>query len=151
MFVFKRYSTLDWTHIMIHHSLTKDSGTVSWGAIDRYHTENLGMDEIGYHFGLELVGEYHRICVGRTLAKHGAHCPPMNRKAIGVCVVGNYDITKVKFEQYWWLAILCRWLISEFKIPLENIVEHKDYASKSCPGKLFDIDKLKKQIAGSRV
>jgi hypothetical protein len=150
MFIYKRYSTLDWTHIVIHHSLTKDGDTVSWGAIDKYHTEHYKWDEIGYNFGLERVSGIYRLFMGRTLAKQGAHCPPMNRKGIGICVVGNYDKESVLSIQYWWLAILCRDLMKSFDIPIDNIKRHSDYSSKSCPGKFFDMEELKKKIVGCK-
>ena len=136
-----------WTHIILHHSLTKDSVTVSWSAIRRYHTQHLGWDDIGYNFGVELVGtkwqKDYEIFVGRTLDKSGAHTKGMNSKGIGICCVGNYDIVKPQPEMIARLVPLLKWLRKEYKIPMENIQGHRDFAKKTCPGELFDLDHIK--------
>ena len=90
-------------YIIIHHSLTKDSETVDWKGIRRYHrsyaylgkivTQENAMNliasgkrikrpwsDIGYHFGIEHI-DYHdteettcEILVGRMQNARGAHC-----------------------------------------------------------------------------
>jgi hypothetical protein len=134
---------------MIHHSLTKDGETVSWGAIRRYHVETLKWLDIGYHFGVELVGDDYEVLVGRPLTMQGAHCyqEGMNRVAIGVCCVGNYDEGPPPEEM---LRILGRSLIAPlmeiFDIPERSIVFHRDFAQKSCPGEKFTNDEVLKHV-----
>ena len=145
---------IDWTHIMLHHSLTKDGATVSWGAIRKYHTDPAGpykMKDIGYHYGIELVGDRHEILAGRVLTETGAHCYQvgMNSKAIGICLVGNFDEEVPCEGLLHQAARLVKMLMEIFKIPVENVVAHRDYAPKSCPGKLFDMDKFRARVAGT--
>lgn len=133
---------MDWTHIMIHHSLTKDGEAVSWGAIRDFHIYVRHWEDIGYHFGVELVGKRYEALVGRPLTMHGAHCyqQGMNSKAIGICCVGNYDMIKPPQEM---LAVLGYRLIMPlmkiYNIPTSNVVFHREYAEyKSCPGAMFN-------------
>lgn len=137
------------THIIIHHSLTKDSLTVSWGAIRKYHIFTNGWEKIGYHCGLELIDDAYEILIGRMWDETGAHCKEqgMNRKSLGVCFVGNFDLIEPPLAQWKkgveFVAMLCR----IFVIPVENIKAHRDYATyKSCPGKLFDMDKFRTDV-----
>lgn len=131
--------------IVIHHSLTKDSKTVSWDDITRYHTKSLKWNDVGYHFGIELVDNDYQIFTGRPLGTVGAHCKQngMNRKSIGICFVGNYDKNEVPDTMYDKGANLIAGLC--FSTPCnENLIfPHGEFATyKSCPGIRFRMDQL---------
>jgi len=125
------------THIIIHHSLTEDGKTVSWGAIRFYHVHKNGWAQIGYQLGIELIGNHYEILMGRMLNEVGAHTVGMNSHSIGICMVGNFDLEPPPNAQLDLLVSLTRSLMEIFDIPIENVKRHADYAPKSCPGKLF--------------
>ena len=133
-------------YIILHHSLTKDGKTVSWGAIRNYHVNHLGWRDIGYHLGIELIGGQYEILMGRMLNDTGAHCRGMNTKSIGICFVGNFDIEQPPLEQWWKGVKLARSLMEIFDIPAENVKGHTDFSPKTCPGKLFDLDKFREDL-----
>ena len=145
------------THIMIHHSLTKDGEEVSWGAIERYHREVDKWLDVGYHAGVEetgpeaKLGEYrYQALIGRPLADQASACPQggMNRVALHVCCVGNYDDVAPPDALLRCLVrrVVLPWM-REFLIPPENIVGHRDFnPAKSCPGRLFDLDRLRAMV-----
>lgn len=141
-----------WSHIMIHHSLTEDGPTVNWSAIRKYHTVTNKWSDIGYHFGVEHTAFDYECLVGRPLDYPGAHCKEggMNHEAIGICVVGNYDIIPPNPRA---LDVLVSRLIiplmRAFSIPANGIVFHRDYASyKSCPGALFTREMILERLRG---
>ena len=78
--------------IVIHHSLTEDGEVVNWQAIKKYHRDK-GWTDVGYHFGLDLIGDEVEVMVGRPLNAVGAHVAEqrVNWKSIGICIIGNYD------------------------------------------------------------
>ena len=135
-----------WTHIIIHHSLTEDGQTVNWQAIRRYHIVDLGWADIGYHYGIEWIHRGYEILVGRPLSMDGAHTLGMNDKAIGICVVGNYDVQYPMAAMIVKLVPLVRDLCEIFSIPKENVQGHRDYAAKSCPGKNFNLDLIRQEL-----
>lgn len=146
-----------WTHIMIHHSATPDGATFSWSAIRRFHKTDPQhrWADIGYHFGVERVGAEYEALVGRPLDRLGAHCPQgdMNKNAIGICVVGNYDIIEPSRLALGVLQDrLLRPLMRQFNIPPANIVFHHTFnPAKSCPGELFTRELLVPFIPGAIV
>lgn len=141
-----------WEYIMLHHSLTADNRTVSWPAIRRYHTTEMGMHAIGYAFGVELCGPEYEAIIGRSLYQIGAHCKQgeMNHKAISICLVGNFDKAPPPPAQMEVLRDrLLVPLMEGFKIPPSRIVFHRDYAGyKTCPGTMLTKAYLAQFIPG---
>lgn len=136
--------------IFVHHSLTKDSGSVSWGAIRKYHTETKKnpYKDIGYHAGIELVKSgnelYYEILMGRMWDTPGAHVRGANGDSLGLCFIGNYDITAPKKEMIKIGAkVIALWL-RLFNLTIDDIYSHHNFnIHKTCPGSLFDMAHLK--------
>lgn len=137
--------------IYVHHSLTKDGQTVSWGAIRKYHMTPASKGgpadgpwrDIGYHAGIELVDSggilYFEILVGRFWNVPGAHAGAgHNSESLGFCFIGNYDVSDPPAEMLERGAKFIRscWM-DPYGIPIERVRRHSDVAAKTCPGKLF--------------
>ena len=138
--------------IILHHSATKDSGTVSWNAIRRYHVNECNWGQIGYHFGLEYIedkgdpkGSY-EILMGRMLNMQGAHTTGQNNQSIGICFVGNYDNVTPPPEMILQGVKLVRWLCAHYGIMPDKIFGHREFANKTCPGELFDVEMFKTMV-----
>ena len=132
--------------IVIHHSATRDSGTVSWDAIRQYHMTKMNppMRDIGYHAGTELVGKIFVGQMGRALDTPGAHTKHHNAHSLGFCFVGDYDKavpdeTMLVLAAQFVLAPWCR----KFAIPVDRIRPHSEFAAKTCPGLLFPVEHLR--------
>jgi N-acetylmuramoyl-L-alanine amidase len=135
-------------YIVIHHSLTKDSKTLSAQAIRKAHKAMAWVD-IGYHYVIERVANHYEIICGRMMNEIGAHCKEfdMNSKSIGICLIGNFDIEPPPVAQ-WKLALkLVQSLCDVLGISKYNVKGHRDYATyKSCPGRLFDMGKFRSEL-----
>jgi len=136
--------------VICHHSLTKDSGSVSWGAIRLYHTQTLKRPykDIGYHVGVELVksgGElYYEALMGRMWTETGAHVRGHNLDSLGICFIGDYDKEVPKPQLVMAGAkVIALWL-DLFQLSINDIYSHHNFAPhKSCPGKLFNMELLR--------
>ena len=132
------------TTIIIHHSLTKDSETVSWGAIRTFH-KSKKFSDIGYHYGIENLRGQTEILVGRTTDKKGAHCKGFNSDSIGICFIGNFDVDAVPKESWDAGVKLVRFLRAQYGI--NEVLGHTELNSKkSCPGKKFNLDKFREEV-----
>jgi len=107
--------------IILHHSLTRDSQTVSWDAIRRYHVFNNGWAAIGYHWGIELIGSTYETMIGRVSDRQGAHAYGQNGDSIGICFVGNYDLKSPTSEMLDQGLLLVRWLMRIYDIKKTDV------------------------------
>lgn len=142
------FAGTDWkkfTHIVMHHSLTKDQQVVDWDAITRYHTKTKGWRFNGYNSGVEIVNGKLEVMIGRPLNIDGAHTYGMNDKAIGICVIGAYDYAPPHKEKLKVLVVLVKKYMKVFNIPKENVIGHREVpnTTKTCPGTKFDMDKFR--------
>ena len=133
--------------IILHHSLTEDSQTVSWGAIRKYHVGVQKWLDIGYNFGLELIGDHYEILMGRMMNEARAHKKGYNSNSLGICFIGNFDEAPPPPDQ-WNLGIrLVTSLCQQFFIPPERVMGHREFTdTKSCPGKMFNLVEFRRQI-----
>ncbi len=120
--------------IYIHHSATRDTASVSYNAIKRYHTETNNWDDIGYDYLIEYVKDAPMVFTGRGLQYMGAHTRGYNDH-LGVCVVGNFDEKVLPSDK---TAVLVRLLASLLvlfpHLTTDDIHYHREVANKTCPG-----------------
>ena len=145
-----------WTAIVVHHSAT-DVGNVA--SIDDYHRNNNGWDGIGYDF---IIGNGSGCGNGEvdstfrwTGQKIGAHCKTdasnwANEKAIGICLIGNFNKTRPSSRQMASLTKLVRFLSDRYDIPKSRIYGHSTTPGHStktdCPGKNFPMSNFKTSL-----
>jgi len=135
------------THIVIHHAQI-DSGNSDYYKF--LHKGIFGWDDVGYHYiignGIAELSIDGYIEEGRNIQFQGAHVKGHNSYTIGICLTGNFDNYSPTENQIKSLTKLVTELMAKYDIPKENIVGHSDFedVSKTCPGKLFNIDDYKK-------
>lgn len=134
--------------IIVHHSATEDGRSLSWSAIQDYHVNVRGWSDIGYHAGIEQVGPKFICLFGRPDILPGAHTIGQNRCSFGFCFVGDFDKVAPGRPRLIVAArrVLAPWLL-RYGLGVRNIMPHRDFADKSCPGKLFDMHQLRDIVA----
>jgi len=133
--------------IVVHHSLTMDSGSVSWGAIGHYHRSVRAWSDIGYHAGCENINGRFECLYGRPWHIQGAHTQGQNHNSLGFCFVGNFDDEDPGVDRVIEavVRVLAPWCLM-FHITPEDIHGHNEYSSKTCPGKMFPMDLLREMV-----
>jgi hypothetical protein len=116
--------------IILHHSDSDVEAHDDIRIIRKWHVEERGWRDVGYHYFIRKDGTIQR---GRSLDQIGAHCAGHNRASIGICLSGGDKFT---VRQFCSLYDLLNNLYREFgKI---RTVGHNAYSDKACPN--FDVE-----------
>tara|TARA_R110002012_G_scaffold224816_2_gene396768 strand:+ start:89 stop:523 length:435 start_codon:yes stop_codon:yes gene_type:complete len=126
--------------IIIHCSATREGQDIPVETIKKWHVEDRGWSDIGYHFYININGE---IKGGRDIAKTGAHCKNHNRNSIGICYCGGVEAdgktpkdTRTEEQKQALLSVL---KTMKAMYPKATIYSHNEFANKACPS--FDATK----------
>ena len=121
------------TELIVHCSATPAGRDVTAADIRRWHKEERGFADIGYHFVVRLDG---KVECGRPLANIGAHCRGHNSRSVGVCYVGGINShgrpadTRTPAQRKALLGLLTA---LRRRFPGASIHGHRDFAPKACP------------------
>lgn len=140
------------TAITIHHTATSNDyvdAVEVIKSIQKYHMDERGWCDIGYHF---LVDRDGNIYEGRPLSALGAHVAGHNQGNVGIAVLGDFNEREPNAKEIDALVTLVSWLVEEYRIPLGNVKGHRDYAATECPGEhLYEkLENIRRRV-GSRV
>tara|TARA_R110000803_G_scaffold84087_2_gene150251 strand:+ start:6773 stop:7246 length:474 start_codon:yes stop_codon:yes gene_type:complete len=78
----------DINKIIVHCSATYPDQNAGVDTIRKWHVEERGWDDIGYHYVIRRDGTVEE---GRPIIKAGAHCRGQNKNSVGVCLEGGLE------------------------------------------------------------
>ena len=128
-------------YIVIHCAATKASMDIGLTEIRKWHVQDNGWRDVGYHYIIRRNGE---VELGRSIRDTGAHAAGYNHKSVSVCMVGGMaedNSAENNFTAQQWTALLD--LIKQLKIqyPEADVIGHNEISEKECPS--FDVQKWK--------
>ena len=141
-----------WKYIVIHHSASKKG---SLQGMDMYHRQKRKMENgLAYHF---VIGNGNgmpdgRIEVGNRWKRQikGGHLASddLNEVAIGICLVGNFEVDRPTAAQMQSLYALVSYLNRRCGISKNNVRAHKQINTKptACPGKRFPTETFRNNL-----
>lgn len=144
-----------WNGIVLHHSKGADNLTrLSFDEIRKFHMDQppvgRGWVDVGYQHVIERVDGSLIAIIGRPLDKMGSHAPPRNSDTLGVCFVADFDLAPPDQDMLDFAAhyVVCPAInLFQMKFP-ECLLAHRDVTpARTCPGKFFSMDALRKAVA----
>ena len=131
--------------IVVHCSATPPDAYIGAEEIRRWHVQERGWDDIGYHYVIRRNGDVEK---GRPLNIVGAHVLNYNNTTIGICLIGGLKDSSSKtpeanftYSQYTSLVSLLTILQDTVLKKSMRVVGHRDLdKGKDCP--CFNVKEL---------
>lgn len=144
------------TYIVLHTAAFR--GKTDAKLINLWHIER-DFDMIGYHIVItgSMFDDKAKVEYGRPLQFHGAHAFGFNGKSVGICMTGHGDHMEWTEAQIGLLSKVVSDLMDAYNIPMKNVIGHRNTPweklkrNKTCPGKLIDMDEIRKFILEYRL
>lgn len=145
-----------WQRIVLHHSATTEA-TIK--AMNQYHLQQRHMENgLAYHF---VIGNGRgmkdgEIYVGNRWKKQldGGHLASaaQNRTALGICLVGNFDLELPTPRQMQSLTALVAALQRRCSLSDQAVVTHQQINATPtrCPGKRFPMESFLRSLAKAK-
>lgn len=130
--------------IIVHCSATPEGRDVKAKEIKRWHIDERGFSDIGYHYVIRLDGTVEE---GRDVKRVGAHCKGQNRGSIGICYVGGLDeFHRAKNTLNGCQEVSLIKLIEKLKSEYGylTLYGHNEFSSKDCP--CFNVPEWAKSV-----
>ena len=130
--------------IVIHCSATPSNMDIGVDKIRKWHVDDNGWDDIGYHYVIRRDGTLE---IGRDEAMVGSHARAVNGTSIGVCLIGGSDSNgkwEENFAPIQFETLKSIILKLKDKYDIEKIIGHYQIDDrKKCPS--FDVPKWLKE------
>lgn len=134
--------------IILHCTATLATQPVTIDQIKRWHCQDNGWLDIGYHFVISQDGTIHK---GRNVNKQGAHCKGHNQNSIGICYIGGLDDftgtpadTRTPMQKQALLGLV-RNLMQKYGLRPEHIHCHNEFSNRACP--CFTIASFRRELS----
>ena len=129
-------------YIAVHCADTPKDKYFDVNDIRKWHVEERGWSDVGYHFVILLDGTIQK---GRDINTAGAHVKGFNKDSIGICYIGGGGGIDTRTTAQ---KVSLVYLIGTLKRQFKNAIVkgHRDFpnVSKKCP--CFDAEKEYKYI-----
>jgi N-acetylmuramoyl-L-alanine amidase len=125
--------------IVIHCAQTTPEMDTRAADIRRWHVQENGWADIGYHL---VIGRDGKLEAGRPLHTIGAHVAGYNNRSVGICLAGGCDEQKREqnnFTPEQWATLRTVVLLLKMLWPEAVVQGHRDFpnVAKYCPS--FDV------------
>lgn len=118
-------------YLIVHHSASPRD-TTSVETIRRWHVQDRGWADIGYHWIITGDGVLHP---GRPLTMQGAHAPKVNPESWGICVTGDNTNPDQRWNGLQEFTLVKHITAVRFLLPEIDVRGHRDTGqATACPG-----------------